>query len=116
MMTKVSSGQTSIAPFDIALLPINMQKSLRLREACEALYLKLQNAGFDVLFDDREQRPGVMFAEMDLLGIPHRLVFSEKGFDHSTIEYKARASETSQEIKLAELIDFLKSVITEVVN
>lgn len=101
----------SIAPFQIALVPINMHKSLRLREACEAIYLKLKTAGFDVLFDDRENRPGVMFAEMDLLGIPHRLVFSEKGLDNNTIEYKARRETDAQEIQLIELMDFLKDTL-----
>lgn len=97
----------AIAPFQIALIPINMQRSLRLKEAAEATYLKLKNAGFDVLFDDREQRPGVMFAEMDLLGIPNRLVLSEKGLDSGTIEYKSRREEKPEEIKLADLMGFL---------
>ena len=80
----------AIAPFQLALLPMNMHKSQRLREAVEQLHDELKAAGFDVLLDDRKERPGVMFADMELIGIPHRLVLGEKGLDASTIEYKGR--------------------------
>jgi prolyl-tRNA synthetase len=81
---------TAIAPFQVALVPMQMKKSERVREAAEALYTALQAAGIDVLFDDRDARPGVMFADMELIGIPHRLVIGERGLDAGQIEYRHR--------------------------
>ncbi len=98
----------AIAPFQISLVPINMHKSQRLREAVEKLYRELQDAGFEVLLDDRKERPGVMFADAELIGIPHRLTFSERGLDAGTIEYKGRCDKDNQDIKLDELITFFK--------
>lgn len=98
----------AIAPFQIALLPLNMHKSQRLREAVEALYAEMQAADFDVLLDDRKERPGVMFADMELTGIPHRVVFSEKGLDKAEVEYKGRRDSENQYIPLEQIIDFLK--------
>ncbi|MHB8472301.1 MAG: proline--tRNA ligase [Gammaproteobacteria bacterium] len=98
----------SIAPFQVALLPINMHKSQRLRTAVEQLYQQLVDAGIEVLFDDREARPGVMFADMELIGIPHRLVFGEKGLDQGVIEYKGRTDAESRNIPLNEVVGFLK--------
>lgn len=80
----------AMAPFDVALVPIQFHKSYRVREAAEKLYNQLENAGYEVLFDDRHERPGVIFTDMDLIGIPHRIVVSERGVDQGTIEYKAR--------------------------
>jgi prolyl-tRNA synthetase len=80
----------AICPFDVVVIPINWDKSARVREAAEALYRELTDAGFDVVLDDRPQRPGFKFADADLIGYPHRLVVSEKGIDASELEYKAR--------------------------
>lgn len=80
----------AMAPFEIALLPMNMHKSYRVKQAAEQLYGELCTAGYDVLFDDRKERPGIMFADSDLIGIPHRLVVSEAGLDEGTVEYKSR--------------------------
>jgi len=91
---------TAIAPFQVALLPMNMHKSRRLREAADALYAELVEAGLEVLFDDRHVRPGVMFAESDLIGTPHRVVLSERGLDAGQAEYKARHERESQDIPL----------------
>ncbi len=99
----------AIAPFQIALLPLNAHKSQRLREAAEKLYDELQAAGFEVLMDDRKERPGVMFADMELIGIPHRVVFSEKGLDKGEVEYKGRRDSDNQYIPLEQIIDFLKA-------
>lgn len=99
-----------IAPFQISLVPINMHKSKRVRIAAERLYQELTNAGYEVLFDDRDERPGVLFAEMDLIGIPHRLVVSERGLDANTIEYKHRQNTESQAINANELLNFLRKV------
>ncbi len=98
----------AIAPFQIALLPLNMHKSQRLREAVESLYEEMQAAGFDVIMDDRKERPGVMFADMELVGIPHRVVFSEKGLDKNEVEYKGRGDAENQYIQLDQIMDFLK--------
>jgi prolyl-tRNA synthetase len=98
----------AIAPFQVALLPLNMHKSERLRKAAEQLYDQLQQAGFSVLFDDRKERPGVMFANADLIGIPHRLVLGERGLDQGIIEYKYRRDSESRDISLNNIIDELK--------
>ncbi|HEX9875477.1 MAG TPA: proline--tRNA ligase [Gammaproteobacteria bacterium] len=80
----------AIAPFDAVLIPINIDKSLRVREAADRLYGDLGAAGVEVLLDDRSQRPGFKFADADLLGIPHRIVITETAWDEGRIEYKAR--------------------------
>lgn len=97
----------TMAPFDIILIPINMHKSQRLREECEKLYQTLTQQGFTVLFDDRNERPGVMFAEAELIGIPHRLVLSEKNLDHQVVEYKHRTQSEPKDISLEDLMNFL---------
>ncbi len=94
----------SIAPFQIVLVPINAHKSIRLREAAEALYIQLVEAGFDILFDDRGLRPGVAFADMELMGIPHRLVLGERGLDEGLIEYKRRADGDAAEFPITDVI------------
>ena len=96
-----------VAPFKVALAPINLHKSRRLREAAEELYSKLIDAGIEVLFDDRKIRPGVMFADLDLVGIPHRIVLSERGLDANQIEYKNRRDSQVQKLALDEIIEFL---------
>ncbi len=100
----------AIAPFNIALVPILMHKSERVRLAAESLYQKLLNEGYDVLFDDRNERPGSMFSDMDLIGIPHRLVISERGLDQGTIEYKNRRETEAQNVKNDELFSFLEKL------
>ncbi len=101
----------AIAPYQVALLPMNMHKSQRLREAVEDLYGELTGAGIEVLFDDRPVRPGVMFADMDLIGLPHRLVLGERGLDAGKAEYKARRDAKSTDIPIAEAVDFLRTQI-----
>jgi prolyl-tRNA synthetase len=97
-----------IAPFQVALAPIHMHKSVRLREAAETLYGELHEAGLDVLFDDRAVRPGVMFADLELIGIPHRVVLSERGLDAGTVEYRGRGDAESRDLPRATLLAFLK--------
>lgn len=80
----------AIAPFRVAIVPIGMKKSESVREAAEALYGQLVDAGMDVLFDDRDERPGVMFADMELVGIPHRIVVGERGLKEGKVEYQGR--------------------------
>ncbi len=102
----------AIAPFQVALLPMNMHKSVRVREAAEKLYRELTDAGIEVLFDDRKERPGVMFADMELIGIPHRLVLGERVLDADKIEYKGRRDSDSQAIPLEGIIGFIKQKTT----
>jgi prolyl-tRNA synthetase len=99
----------AIAPFQVALLPMNMKKSQRVREATEALYQELQTAGIDVLLDDRPVRPGVMFSDMELIGIPHRVVVGEKNLDQDLLEYKARRDGSNQDIPRSGIIAFLQA-------
>jgi prolyl-tRNA synthetase len=99
---------TPIAPFELALVPINMHKSVRLREATEKLYHALLDAGIDVLLDDRKERPGVMFADMELTGMPHRLVLSDSGLDDNKIEYRARRETENEYPDLDKVVDFVK--------
>jgi prolyl-tRNA synthetase len=101
-----------IAPFQVALLPMNMKKSLRVREATETLYEELLAAGLDVLLDDREARPGVMFADMELIGIPHRVVVGEKNLDRDMVEYKHRRDTVSRDMASTGIVDFLKQSST----
>jgi prolyl-tRNA synthetase len=98
---------SAIAPFTVALLPMNMHKSQRLREAAEEVYQRLQAAGIEVLFDDRRERPGVMFADAELIGIPHRLIIGEKGLDNREIEYKGRCDKQSQNLPWDQAVEFI---------
>lgn len=102
----------AIAPFHVALLPMNMHKSYRVREAAEKLYDELCATGIEVLFDDRKERAGVMFADMELIGIPHRLVMGERGLDEGVIEYKGRRDSGNQNIAFTDVVAFLKAQLT----
>jgi prolyl-tRNA synthetase len=97
-----------LAPFDVSLIPINLQKSAVVHEAAERLYKELQEAGFDVLYDDRAARPGVKFADDELLGVPHRIVVGEKGLGHGVLEYKHRRGGEAAEIPTGDVIGFLR--------
>ena len=97
----------AIAPFQVGIVPINMQKSELVKEAAEKLYATLSKAGIEVLIDDRKERPGVMFANMDLVGIPHRVVISERGLKAGSVEYKARRDAESRDIDLDEITQIL---------
>ncbi len=99
----------SLAPFQVAICPMNMHKSERLKEVSEKLYRDLQDAGIDVLFDDRKVRAGFMFSDMELIGIPHCIIIGDRGLDAGTVEYKARTAKENQEIPMAEVIEFLKA-------
>ncbi len=100
---------TAIAPFHVVLLPMNMHKSMRLREAVEKLHGELQAAGIEVLLDDRQVRPGVMFADAELIGIPHRLVIGERGLDRGEAEYKHRRAGESVNVPLREAVSYLEA-------
>ena len=89
-----------IAPFQVAILPMNAKKSHRVREASERLYGELLAAGVEVLLDDRNVRPGVMFNDMELIGIPHRVVIGERGLDEGVLEYRKRTDSENGELPL----------------
>ncbi|MCB1842762.1 MAG: proline--tRNA ligase [Halioglobus sp.] len=97
----------AMAPFQLAIVPLNMQKSPAVAECAEALYGELVAAGVDVLLDDRNERPGVKFADMELMGIPHRIVIGDRALEDDVIEYKGRRDEDSQLIPRADIIEFL---------
>jgi prolyl-tRNA synthetase len=102
-----------LAPFDVVLVPINMQRSDALRDAAEALYSELLEAGLEVLFDDRDVRPGVKFADAELIGIPHRLVISERGIASGELEYRHRRATEAQGMNRDDALKLLKeSVVT----
>ncbi len=101
----------SIAPFQIAIVPMNMHKSERVQAKAEELYTELRTAGFEVLFDDRKARPGFMFADMELIGVPHRIVVGDKGLDRGVIEYRKRDQAENQDIPVEDIVKFLKGAI-----
>jgi prolyl-tRNA synthetase len=98
----------ALAPFQVVLVPMGMQKSERVRARAEALYAELTVAGIEVLFDDRDARPGVKFADAELLGIPHRLVVGERGLEAGNCEYRHRRATESEDVPLDGLLDFLR--------
>jgi len=102
----------AIAPFECAVIPINMHKSERLREATDRFYGELKEAGIDVLLHDARERPGVMFNDLELIGIPNRLVISDKGLDAGTLEYKSRLSEKPQIIQFSDAVAFIRERIS----
>ncbi len=97
-----------LAPFDVVLVPINLQRSETVREAAEALYEELTGMGLDVLFDDRDARPGVKFADAELIGIPHRLVVSERSLAGGELEYRHRRDSESRNLKREDALKLLK--------
>ena len=101
-----------LAPFQVALLPMNLAKSQRLREAAEQLYDRLVAAGIEVLFDDRPVRPGVMFADAELIGLPHRVVLGERGLDRGVVEYRGRSDPAARDLPLEQIIAFLQAPST----
>ena len=100
----------SIAPFEIALAPIGLKKSEAVRKTVEMIYTQLDQAGFDVLVDDRNERPGVMFSELDLIGIPHRIVIGDRGIKNGIIEYKHRGAEQALDLPLDDISQMLETI------
>ena len=99
----------AMAPYQVAIVPLNMQKSQAVAEAAETLYQALIDAGVDVLLDDRNERPGIKFADMELIGIPHRLVIGDRSLEQGVIEYKHRCAETTEEIPVGEAATMIQS-------
>jgi prolyl-tRNA synthetase len=101
----------ALAPFQVAILPMNMHKSFRVKELAEELYAQLRAKGIDVILDDRKERPGVMFADMELIGVPHTIVIGDRNLDSEEVEYKSRREGEKRMIKTGEILDFLVSEI-----
>ena len=99
---------TPIAPFQVVLIALNLQKSPRVRELSDRLYAELNAAGIEVLYDDRDARPGVKFADAELLGIPHRVVVAERGLEAGKLEYRGRRDNASTEFPLEQALSFLR--------
>ena len=99
----------AMAPFQIAIAPIGIRKSEAVRNAAEQLYAELREAGIEVLLDDRDERPGVMFADMELIGIPHRIVIGERGLKDGNAEYQGRCDTAAQIIPLQSALKFVES-------
>jgi prolyl-tRNA synthetase len=97
-----------LAPFDVVLVPINLQRSDVVQKAAEALYAELEALGLDVLLDDRDVRPGVKFAVAELIGIPHRVVLSERGLASGDLEYRHRRDAESRDLKRAAVLELLQ--------
>ena len=99
----------AIAPFQVAIVPMNMHKSVRIQEAAEQLYKDLTCAGFEVLFDDRKERPGVMFADMELVGVPYHIIVGERNLDEQKVELKNRLTGEKLMVSLAEVVAQIQS-------
>jgi len=98
---------TTIAPFQLAIIPIGLQKSSLVKDAVEKLYQQFSDNQIEVLLDDRDERPGVMFADMELIGIPHRIVIGERGLKQSIIEYQGRKDQAAQAIPIEKIFSFI---------
>lgn len=101
----------SIAPFQLVIIPINGHKSQAVKDQADALYRQFIDLGIDVLLDDRNERAGILFADNDLIGIPHRLVVSDRNLEQGNVEYKARTSSESQQVSLDKVIDFISGLV-----
>lgn len=96
-----------IAPFQLAIVPIGLQKNSQVKDMANKLYQQFLDAQIEVLLDDRDERPGVMFADMELIGIPHRIVVGERGLKQSIVEYQQRKDQISQTIPINEIFSFI---------
>ncbi len=99
----------SMAPFQVAIAPIGIKKSEAVRNAAEQLYTELVATGVEVLLDDRDERPGVMFADLELIGIPHRIVIGDRGLKEGKVEYQGRKDEAAQAVPLQEVAKLVQS-------
>ncbi|MBU2881140.1 proline--tRNA ligase [Psychrosphaera sp. B3R10] len=101
----------ALAPFQVAIVPMNMHKSHRIPDIANAIYDKLVAKGIEVLFDDRKERPGVMFNDMELMGIPHQIVIGERNLDNNQVEYKSRTTGDKELLDVDDAVDFVLNQI-----
>jgi prolyl-tRNA synthetase len=99
----------AIAPFEVVLCPMGYDRSAAVKEAADALYESLQAAGVDVILDDRGERPGVMFADWELIGVPHRIVIGERGLKEGQLEYQGRRDEAAMPVPREDMVAFVKA-------
>lgn len=102
----------ALAPFTVAIVPMNMYKSDRVKEAAEKLYAEFTAMGIDVLFDDRKERPGVMFKDIELIGIPHTVVIGDRSMDEGNFEYKNRRANSKEVIEIANIVEHIKAQLS----
>ncbi|MCP3698897.1 MAG: proline--tRNA ligase [Aliivibrio sp.] len=102
----------ALAPFTVAIVPMNMHKSERVKEAAEKLYAELTAMGIDVLFDDRKERPGVMFKDIELIGIPHTVVIGDRSMDEGNFEYKNRRANSKEVVEIANIVKHIKAQLS----
>jgi len=100
----------ALAPFQIVLIPLNMHKSEAVKSVTEKLYQQLQDIGVDVLMDDRNERPGVKFADMELVGIPHTVVIGDRSLKEGSLEYRGRRNGSKQSVEVDQMFDFLQNL------
>ena len=100
----------ALAPFQVAIVPLNMHKSDAVKQAAEDLYAELTEQGIEVLLDDRDERPGVKFADMELMGIPHRFTIGDRSLKQGEIEYQARASGENQTMAVNEISEIVRQL------
>ena len=103
----------SIAPFEVIITPIGYNKSDKVTQTCNDIYQQLKANNVDVILDDRKERPGIMFADADLIGIPHRLVIGEKSLDKNQVEYKSRHAENSEDLELAGAVEHICKLVAD---
>ena len=103
----------ALAPFQLVICPINYHKSDEVRQTADRLYQNCLDRGIEVLLDDRGLRPGVMFSEMELIGIPHRVILSDRGLKARQVEYKGRCDEAAREFPLTDLPAFIDQLLKE---
>jgi len=102
---------TALAPFQVSIIPMNMHKSAEVKEAAEKIYADLQAAGIEVLFDDRKERPGVMFADSELIGIPHNIIIGDRSLKNGLVDHKLRTTGDKTEIALTDIVAHVKSLL-----
>ena len=101
----------AIAPFQLAIIPIGLKKNPQIQAEADKLYHALSAAQIEVLLDDRDERPGVMFVDMELIGIPHRLVIGERGLKEGMFEYRGRCDKQSQMIPMKDIMTFITTTL-----
>ncbi|EOX4808702.1 proline--tRNA ligase [Vibrio alginolyticus] len=99
----------AIAPFQVAIVPMNMHKSEEVKEAAEKLYAELTAMGIEVLFDDRKERPGVMFSDMELIGVPHTIIIGDRSMKEGNFEYKNRATGEKIAVAMTDIVEHVKA-------
>ena len=100
-------GPAAMAPFTVAIAPIGYQRSEAVRACADRLHAQLADAGVEVLLDDRGERPGVMFADLELIGIPHRVTIGERGLKEGMVEYQTRHDAAATRVGVADILSFI---------